>query len=229
MRVRQGSGGDLIIIVVYVDDILVVSRNSKKMREFKDDLAERFAIKDLGEVGCCLEIEFLKRRDGYTIHQRGQIEEVLRRFGMTECKPASTSMVVNNKLAKDEEPSNSSDRVPYRELVGSLMYLAMGTRPDITHAVSWLSQFNDRHQNENWVAAKRILRYLQGTKDTGIAYYAADFKLTGLVDADWGNCPGDRRSYTGYAFILANGTITWESRKQKRLHSLPRKPSIWGW
>lgn len=95
------------------------------------------------------------------------------------------------------------------------MMLTTLTRPDIAHAISWLSCYNDRHTREHWVAAKRVLRYLKGTPGAGIKYGSADDTLTGFVDADWGNCPVDRRSYTGFAFTLSGGIISWESRKQR--------------
>jgi len=87
--------------------------------------------------------------------------------------------------------------VPYREFIGSLMFLSIATRPDISHIVSLLSQFNENPSKEHWIAAKRILRYLKGTIDLGIVYEKSHGKLIGHVDADWGNCIIDRPSYTG--------------------------------
>lgn len=106
--------------------------------------------------------------------------------------------------------------VPYRELVGSLMYIAMGSRPDIAHAISYLSCYNDCYRHVHWTAAKRVLRYLKGTLDYAIIYrFTGGLPLVGFVDADWGSCPDDCRSYTGRAFILAGGSVIWESRKQR--------------
>lgn len=140
---------------------------------------------------------------------------------MTECKAVSTPMDVSTKLSGSKSLDDEEDnKVPYRELIGSLMYIAMGTRPDIAHAVSYPSCYNDCHKHTHWVAAKRVLRYLKATLDYTINYKSTGGRpLTGFVDADWGSCPDDRRSYTGYAFILAGGCITWESRKQRTLSS----------
>ena len=89
-------------------------------------------------------------------------------------------------------------------------------RPDIAHAVSYLSQLNSTYQAQHWKAAKRVLRYLKLTCSYGITYPSnSDGKLVGFVDADWGVCIIDRRSYTGYCFLLNEGCITWESRKQQ--------------
>lgn len=78
--------------------------------------------------------------------------------------------------------------VVYQQLIGSLMYLSVTTRPDIAYAVSYLSQFNLKHSNEHWQAAKRVFRYLKGTSDFGLIYSKTDnCKLVGYVDADWAN------------------------------------------
>lgn len=104
--------------------------------------------------------------------------------------------------------------LPYRELIGSLMYLAVCTRPDIAFAVNYLSQFNCCYNASHWTAAKQILRYLQGTKELGLRFRKTGRPIEG-VDADWANCISDRRSYTGFAFILKRCPISWEARKQK--------------
>lgn len=95
------------------------------------------------------------------------------------------------------------------------MYLATGTRPDIAHAVSMMSQFNNNHGRIHWTMAKRILRYLKGSIKLGLVFRKTDRALVGFVDADWGNCTLDRRSYTGSTFLLAGAAISWESRKQR--------------
>lgn len=104
---------------------------------------------------------------------------------------------------------------PYQRLIGSLMYLAVSTRPDIAYAVNFLSQFNTNYDIEHWKAAKRILRYLKGTIDYGLRYKKIGLPLFGFADADWGANLVDRRSYSGYAFILAGAAISWEARKQR--------------
>jgi len=214
-----GQGGDLIILIIYVDDILLISRSNSEISRFKTGLRKSFSTKEFGEARRCLGLEFVRRDDGYSIHQRGYIEEILTRFGMTDCKPVSTPMEPGSKLPRAKEQNmedpEGSRKLPYRELVGSLMYLAIATRPDIAHAVSWLSRFNECYDETHWLAAKRVLRYLRGTSDLGITYKRSKRSLIGYVDADWANCPEDRKSYTGFVFILANGAVTWESRKQQ--------------
>jgi len=95
------------------------------------------------------------------------------------------------------------------------MYLAVCSRRDISFAVSYLSQFYQNFRRQHWVAAKRVFRYLKGTIDLGLTYRKTGKPIVGYVDADWANCPQDRRSYTGYVFMLSGCPITWESRKQR--------------
>lgn len=123
----------------------------------------------------------------------------------------STPMDPSVKLVKEED---TIENVPYRELIGSLMYLSVRTRPDISHVVSRLSQFNDSHSETHWKAAKRVLCYLKGTQHLGIVFSRSQDRPSIYVDADWGNCTVDRRSYTVFAFIINGAAVSWESKKQ---------------
>lgn len=150
------------------------------------------------------------------MHQKGYIRDLLERFGMIDSKPVNTPMDVNVKLTKlEQDPSIEEKRLPFRELIGALMYLSVATRPDIAHAVSALSQFNTCFGQIHWTAAKRVLRYLKGSADLGLIFGPKTESIKGYVDSDWANCQIDRRSYTGYVFILSNGPISWESKKQR--------------
>lgn len=135
-----GQEKNLLIIVVYVDDILIASRKPNAINRMKKNLSREFEIKDFGSVGCCLGIQFVRDGDRIFIHQKGYIEDILRRFGMTDSKPIGTPVDLNVKLTMPEEASDSDiHTLPYRELVGALTYLAVSTRPDIAFAVSSLA------------------------------------------------------------------------------------------
>ncbi|XP_077277091.1 uncharacterized protein LOC143905509 isoform X1 [Temnothorax americanus] len=201
-------------LLVYVDNILMASKGTKTTNRIIEILKSRFAVKDLGEAKYCLGIEIIKSRESTHLSQAGYIKDLLFRFGMADCKTSNTPLDSNIKLTAGD-PEYGDDLVLYRELVGSLMYLALGTRPDIAHAVSVLSQFNSCHEKKHWTAAKHVLRYLKNTINLALCFERTNKGLTGYVDADWSNCAMDRRSYTGTAFILAGGAIFWESRKQR--------------
>ncbi|XP_046406367.1 secreted RxLR effector protein 161-like [Ischnura elegans] len=104
--------------------------------------------------------------------------------------------------------------VPYQNLIGSLMYLSLWSRPDITQAVNYLSQFNSCFGDEHWACAKRVLRYLKGTLDHCLVYCKNDEGLCGYSDADWDSDSVDRKSYSGYVFTFGGGVISWMSKKQ---------------
>ncbi|XP_072401556.1 uncharacterized protein [Diabrotica undecimpunctata] len=97
------------------------------------------------------------------------------------------------------------------------MYLAVCSRPDIAFSVTYLSQFNKTHTKEHWLAAKRVLRYLKGTRTVGINYRKSNVSLSGFVDSDWANNSSDRKSFYGFIFSLAGGPISWECQKQRTL------------
>ncbi|GBN10581.1 Retrovirus-related Pol polyprotein from transposon TNT 1-94 [Araneus ventricosus] len=106
-------------------------------------------------------------------------------------------------------------KLPYRELIGSLNYLAACTHPDIAYSISKLSQYLTCYDKSLWLAAKRVLRYLKKTINYGLVFELGDKVVYGYSDSDWGNSQEDRKSYSGYCFMLSNSVISWESRKQK--------------
>ena len=103
---------------------------------------------------------------------------------------------------------------PYREAVGSLMYASLGTRPDITYAVTVLSKFSSNAGLAHWNALKRVFAYLQGTKDLWLSYGNSNTELLGYADAD-GSMHEDRKAISGYAFMLFGGAVSWSSKKQE--------------
>lgn len=107
-------------------------------------------------------------------------------------------------------------RTPYRSLVGSLMYLAIGMRPDIAHAMQQLCRHLDCYRPVHWEAAKRVARYLKGTRTMKLVLGGDHTaRLLGFTDSDFANCPDTRRSVSGYCFTLGSGIITWSARQQK--------------
>jgi hypothetical protein len=107
-------------------------------------------------------------------------------------------------------------RTPYRSLVGSLMYIAIGTRLDIAHAVQQLCRHLDCYGPTHWDAAKRVVQYLKGTHDLKLIL-GGDHpaRLLGFTDSNFANCPNTRRSVSGYCFTLGSGAITWSAHQQK--------------
>jgi hypothetical protein len=128
-------------------------------------------------------------------------------------------MLPNATYSKSDAPSTPDEefrmrKIPYREAIGSLMYLAVATRPDIAFAVSTLSQFLDNPGDAHWEAVKRIFRYLAGSKSFELTYGGERHDLIGYTDAD-GAVQEHRRAISGYAFLIDGGAISWASRKQE--------------
>uniref|UniRef100_A0AAV1VJV4 Polyprotein n=1 Tax=Peronospora matthiolae TaxID=2874970 RepID=A0AAV1VJV4_9STRA len=208
------SEGHCVFVLVYVDDVLVTGSLLEMIARTKNDLKTRFEMTDSGKCAFVLGIELLDGEDGsVTMCQRRYVDDVLKRFGMDECKAVASPVDVSSRLV----PSNSASKVdvPFREAVGALMHLTTATRPDIAYAVSFVSRFMEKPQEEHWVAVKRIFRYLQGTKMHGICYKpSAKIDFRGYSDADWAGDLADRKSTSGYVFMLLGAPVSWGSKKQ---------------
>lgn len=205
-------GSELVILSVFVDDIICFYKNEKSFETVITDLKKYFSLKDLGYLSNYLGLQIEQKDFEVRINQKPYIEKLLKKYGM--CNASVVTTPLNGKL---EVSSNCNEQslYPYQELIGCLMYLSVNTRPDISYATSYLSQFNTRYNKTHWLAAKRVLQYLKGTIDYTICYKKSGQPLLGFADADWANCPIDRRSYTGYCFTLAGGPVSWASRKQQ--------------
>lgn len=204
----------LTIVALYVDDFFVFSNNEQETKRLKQVLSSHFKLKDLGQVKQCLGMNVCvdKENNVITLDQEDYVDKLLHKFNMTDCNTAHTPMEERLNLDKGEI---CDTELPYQQLIGSLMYLAVLTRPDIAFSVGYLSQFNNCHGREHWAHAKRVLRYLKKTKHYCLRYSSeSDSKLTGFVDADWGSNVLDRRSYSGFCFTLSGSVVSWCSKKQ---------------
>lgn len=118
---------------------------------------------------------------------------------------------------KDEGEELDKEKYPYSQLIGSLLYLSVTTRPDISFSVGALARYMTRPTSIHWQAAKGILKYLAGTTSFGISYGQNDGikgSVTGFCDADYAGDADTRRSTTGYVFLLNGGAISWSSKQQ---------------
>jgi len=213
---------EMVIVIVYVDDLLIASRSLKVLNTVKSKLCEKFKMKDLGPgteiLGICVE------REGTTgsirISQDAYVKRIIEKFAMNYAKPVSTPIEAGIKLSRDEEATSKEEkeemkRVPYRKLVGSLTYLANTTRPNLAFVANVLSRFNANPGRIHWKAAKHALRYLIGTTNLGITYSKSGKPLHAYVDADWEGNIDNRRSCIGLVLVLAEGPISWKSKQQK--------------
>ena len=134
---------------------------------------------------------------------------------MNESRTVSTPMEKSSLSELDKKDERAPENTPYRQAIGSLIYLVSGTRPDLAFCVRKLSQHLDSPQKNHWTAAKRVLRYLKGTKAHGILYNGSrGTTLSGYSDSDYAGCTKSRKSTSGYVFMIAGGAISWKSKKQ---------------
>ena len=205
-------GRNLIMMLIWVDDIIIAASDMVLMRETKQLLQEKFHMKDLGRLSYFLVINF-EQGDGFVkMNQRRYLSKVLERFEMTNCKPRATPS--EQKL--DFGSKTPFDPTRYHKVIGSLIYAMTCTRPDTFAEL--FPQFLSNPLQEHWTAAMHVLRYVKGTLDYELCYRKCDEGLTlmGYSDADWASSTDDRRSTSGCCFSLnrAGPLISWKSRKQ---------------
>jgi len=152
-------GGEGVILCLYVDDILIFGNNVNVIKKVKDFLSSNFEMKYLEETNAILNIKLLREvNGGVTLMRSHYVEKVLSRFGYSDCTPALTPYDTSVLLRKNRRIAR--DQLRYSQIIGSLMYLASATRPDILFAVSKLSRFVSNPKDTHWHALERVLRYL---------------------------------------------------------------------
>lgn len=189
-----------------------------------DFLAKQFEVTS-GPADCFVGIQIA--RDGLkkTIHisQENYIKRLLEKFGLSDCNTRVVPVDPFSSLSKgfDGRENDISTRPtlmePFREAVGSFIYAVTCTRPDITFAVSQVSQFSSSPTQAHWEAAKRIFSYLNGTASHGIVFGSSDSRneLVAYTDADFASNLDDRRSTTEIILMLIGGPLSWKSQRQK--------------
>ena len=210
------EGSKILILALYVDDLLIAGNSKSDISTVKSELSSKFEMKDLGQAKVMLGIEIKRNRPNRQVFvsQSEYTEEVLDRFGMSDSKYVATPMdrshfeLVNQKSIPAED-------VPYRQVIGSLMYLMIGSRPDLAFVIGKLSQYAETPSIFHWNALKRTLRYVNGTRNCGILFDGnKPLVAEGFSDADWAGCQNSRKSTSGFVFLVAGGAVSWKSKKQ---------------
>lgn len=211
-----------VLTGVHVDDHLGASSTTAARLEFIADLCRLWKLSDVDAARFVVGIHILRHPETRTVSlsQTALIDRIVEKFNLVDAAPISSPMDPGLKLSRDQCPSTPEERaamvnVPYRALVGSLNYVAVGTRPDISYAVQQLAQFLDSYGPVHWEAAKRVVRYLRGTRTLSLRLGGPRVAhLVGFSDSDWARCVDTRRSVGGYCFSLGSGVISWCARKQ---------------
>ena len=201
-----------VILILYVDDGLILSDKSAAIKEILYKLQAEFET-TAKHPETFVGIEIKRTEECMYLSQIQYTTAILEKFGMIECRSASVPMQPNTQLLVGGDPD---PRIPYRELIGALLFLARVTRPDICYAVTKLAQFNQCHSQEHWKAAKVILRYLATTPNLGLSYPTQNaMTLSIYTDSDYAGDHNDRKSTSGFAAFLGQSLISWCSQKQE--------------
>ena len=169
--IRSTNSGT-VIIAVYVDDLIIAGSSLRLVDAVKAEFHKRYKMKDMGQLEYVLGVRVDQNPSQKTIQlsQQSYIHDMLQRFEMINCKGVDTPMDPKLKLSKLMAPTTplgrkDMEQVPYREAVGSLLWIANGTRPDVAYAVSQVAKYMSNPGMEHWTAVKRIFRYLKGTQE----------------------------------------------------------------
>ncbi|KAF7112693.1 hypothetical protein RHSIM_RhsimUnG0203300 [Rhododendron simsii] len=212
LYMKQDVDGSILYVCLYVDDLIFTGNNPAMFDSFKQSMIQEFEMTYIRLMAHFLRIEVMQRDDGIFISQAGYAKNVFKRFGMEKSNPVTTPIESGVEVKKSEV--GDVDPTYFKSLVGSLRYLTC-TRPDILYGVGLISQYMETPDQSHLNAAKRILRYVNGTVNDGFFYTSTqDFNLVGYSDSDWGRDLDERKSITGFAFFLGDTAFTWSSKKQ---------------
>ena len=222
--VMTDAHGCTLQLVLHTDDVLVSFPTTASGRAFKTALLHRFDATDEGPVehllGCSVS------RDVTHLHlsQEQYADEVLERFGMTDCNPSATPMDPNTRLLASDRPSavDPVRRQRYQEITGCLQFLATWTRPDLTFVANQLGKHCSNPGEPHMQVALKSLRYLKGTKHLGITYTRGlpdSNRVLVWTDADWASDTETRRSLSAWVATLNGGAVSWKSKQAPRVAS----------
>lgn len=208
--------GIKIIIPVYIDNLTLVCNNLTFLKSIKRKLAAKYKLCDLGEVKYLLGIKIKQDRKHcrLTMNQGKFAQEVLHQFQAEHFKAVSTPLSLDIPLVPNPLPDVNKSRVHlHLQIIGSLMYLAITTRPDLSQAVGALSCYNANPSKDHLKQAYHVLQYLVGTQDMNLVYNGASskIKLTVYSDADWAGNKETHHSTSGSATYIGNCLVNWRS------------------
>lgn len=212
-----------VYLLLYVDDILIISKSKDKISELKSMLNTNFDMKNLGParkiLGMTTERE--RSKSSLKIHQHDFLVKAVQRFGMHNYKAVGVPLAGHFALSKSQCPTTNSElvkmeNIPYANAIGTVMYSMISTRPDLAYSISLLSRYMSNPGKTHWDALKYMLRYINGTVDIGLCYKRRfdALNLVGYVDSDFAGDRDSRKSTTAYFFTLGGNCISWKSQLQ---------------
>ena len=205
----------LVYLMVYVDEMLVASVSSDAVAQVKQLVQSLFKSRDLGPAQHFLGMVILRDRAARKLWLSQELfaTSIVNQYGMQDARVRELPLSAAVKLTKDDGAPLDTQQHPYSQLVGSLLYLVVCTRPDLAYAVGMLARFMSAPRQPHWDAAMGVLKYLAGTLQLALSF-GGDGDLMAYCDSDYAGCLDTRRSCTGYVFLLNSGAVSWSSRFQ---------------
>lgn len=201
-------------MTLYVDDLNIFSPSEHAIIDFKAEIMAAFKMTDAGTSTFYLGMQIDQQPGATHIYLQAAITEALQEYGLQEIRPVKTPSDKAITLKDSPTQAEPSFHSRYRSMTGSLTYIAMKGRPDISHATSMVSRYNSNPDQTHQDAVNRIFAYLKGTIDYGTCYSDNTKLLEGFVDSDFSGCPDTSRSTTGWIFMLGGAPISWQSQRQ---------------
>lgn len=214
--IARYDSNEITYMMIYVDDGLIMSSSKEILARIIDELNKAFTI-TYGEVNTFVGMEIRRNRDHHliTISQGRYIQYILSKFGMSDARAYAIPMTTGLQPVNTYEEGKGDCDKPFAEVIGSLMFAAVVSRPDIAFAVNLMSRYISVFNEEHWKIVKHIMRYLSGTKHFGLALGGKGSpKVIGYTDADYAGDIKTRRSTSGFVFTLNETAITWMSQRQ---------------
>lgn len=211
----------LCILCLYVDDLSGGCNDSQFIQTLISRIKTKYAIEVKDKLHWLLQLEINESTEGISINQSKYVNDILERFHMSKSKTAKTPLPAGFKINSFDAPETEKEKeemknIPYRQIVGSLLWLARCTRPDISAAVSILSRYCTNPSRRHYEALLHVLRYLKGTKEYCIKYSrnSKDNPLCAYSDSDWAGDQDERKSISGYIIFMCNAPLDWFATKQ---------------
>ena len=216
------EGDETLLLGCYVDDLFTLHSHDGPdtlYRRFIDALDARWSVEDEGEISDLLNVEISSENGAVVLRQTKYIERLVEtyvpedvhdsfRVTDTSADPALPKLVTE-ALSSECEPAVKELR-EFQAIIGSLLYCATHTRPDVAYAVALLCRAMSRPTPELYKAATRVLFYLYRHRHVGLRYEPARVPLSGYSDSDW----AVKHSTSGFIFNYCSAAISWASKKQ---------------
>jgi len=212
------KGTNIVIGIIYVDDMLFCGPNKAVVDAIKAQFMCKWECRDLGEPNEFLQMRITRKGRAIHLDQCVYLQKVVERCGMLNAKSTSTPLPAGYYAAKNTEPVDVDLHSRFQMVIGSFLYLMLGTRPDIAFAVTHLSRHAANPSQDHLNKAPYICRYLIGTSTYSLVYNGGSGAgLIACTDSDWGSDPTSCLSQTGFYLQLADGLISWTSCVQKTI------------